>query len=86
MALSDRPGVKLGWLTEIASPDLARKKKIKKAPSSKLQAALTMDPGACRMNLERRIMEVEQLKRIADILEEILKIVKKDMGIKWATL
>jgi len=63
--------------------NLARKKKIKKASSSKLQAALTMDPGACRMNIEREEnMEVEQLKRIADILEEILKLVKKDMGIK----
>jgi len=27
-------------------------------------------------------METEQLKRIADILEEILRIIKKDMGIK----
>ena len=50
---------------------MARKKKIKKAASLKLQAELTMDPGACRMNLERRIMEVEQLKRIADAIEEI---------------
>jgi len=33
------PAVKLGWLTEIASPDLARKKKLKKAASHKLQAA-----------------------------------------------
>ena len=32
--------------------------------------------------LEEKNMEVEQLKRIADILEEILKLVKKDMGIK----
>jgi len=31
------------------------------------------------MNLERRIMEVEQLKRIADAIEEILRLVKKDM-------
>ena len=59
---------------------MARKKKIKKAASLKLQAALTMDPGACRMNLEREEnMEVEQLKRIADAIEEILRIVKKDM-------
>ena len=59
---------------------MARKKKIKKASSSKLQAALTMDPGACRMNIEREEnMEVEQLKRIADAIEEILRIVKKDM-------
>jgi len=27
-------------------------------------------------------MDTEQLKRIADILEEILRIIKKDMGIK----
>ena len=51
----------------------------RQAASSKLQAALTMDPGACRMNLERRIMEVKQLKRIADAIEEILRLVKKDM-------
>jgi len=31
---------------------------------------------------ERKIMDTEQLKRIADILEEILRIIKKDMGIK----
>ena len=50
------------------------------APSSKLQAALTMDLGDDRMNLEREEnMEVEQLKRIADAIEEILRLVKKDM-------
>jgi len=39
-----------------------------------------MDPGACRMNIEsEEKMEVEQLKRIADAIEEILRIVKKDM-------
>ena len=49
-------------------------------PSSKLQAALTMDQGYYRMNIEsEENMEVEQLKRIADILEEILRLVKKDM-------
>ena len=32
---------------------LGQKEKNKKAASLKLQAALTMDPGACRMNLER---------------------------------
>jgi len=59
---------------------LAKKGKKKKAASCKLQAALTMDPGACRMNIEREEnMEVEQLKRIADAIEEILRIVKKDM-------
>jgi hypothetical protein len=50
------------------------------ASSSKLQAALTMDLGYNRMNIEREEnMEVEQLKRIADAIEEILRIVKKDM-------
>ena len=48
--------------------------------SPKLQAALTMDPGTCRMSLEREEnMEVKQLKRIADAIEEILRLVKKDM-------
>jgi len=31
---------------------------------------------------ERHTMDNEQLKRIADILDEILRIIKKDMGIK----
>ena len=70
---------------------MARKKKIKKASSSKLQAALTMDQGYNRMNIEREEIymsmdsenyQTVQLKRIADILEEILKLVKKDMGVK----
>ena len=52
------------------------------APSVKPQATLTMDQGSCRMIIERKIMEEKQLKRIADILEEILKLVKKDMGVK----
>ena len=58
------------------------RKKLKKlqASSSKLQAALTMDQGYCRMNIEsEENMEVEQLKRIADAIEEILRLVKKDM-------
>ncbi len=41
---------------------------------------MTMDHGYCRMNLEREEnMEVKQLKRIADAIEEILRLVKKDM-------
>ena len=32
--------------------------------------------------LENKAMDNEQLKRVADILEEILRIIKKDMGIK----
>ena len=39
-----------------------------------------MDQGYNRMNLEREEnMELEQLKRIADAIEEILRLVKKDM-------
>ena len=54
-------------------------KKIKKASGAKLQA-LTVDLGPCWMNIEsEENMEVEQLKRIADAIEEILRIVKKDM-------
>ena len=35
------------------------------------------------MNEEAKILlEAEQLKRIADALEEILRLVKKDMGVK----
>ena len=60
---------------------------MKKASSSKLQAALTMDHGAYRMNIEREENMYEkyitesskQLKRIADAIEEILRLVKKDM-------
>jgi len=48
--------------------------------SFKLQASsLTVTEGYYRINLERNIMDTEQLKRIADAIEEILRIVKKDM-------
>jgi len=62
-----------------------------RAPSVKPQALLTMDQGYNRMNIEREEIymsmdsenyQTVQLKRIADILEEILKLVKKDMGVK----
>ena len=56
-----------------------KKRKKLQASSSKLQAALTMDLGDDRMNLERKIMNEKQLKRIADAIEEILRLVKKDM-------
>ena len=47
--------------------------------SHKLQAAsLTMVQGSCRMYIERYIMDTTQLKRIADAIEEILRLVKKD--------
>jgi len=57
------------------------KKKIQpEVESSKLQAAsLTMELGYYRINLERNNMDTIQLKRIADAIEEILRIVKKDM-------
>ena len=52
----------------------------KKAASFKLQApSLTGPVGDDRMNLERNNMDNEQLKRIADAIEEILRLVKKDM-------
>ena len=38
-----------------------------------------MTEGYYRMNLERNNMDTEQLKRIADAIEEILRLVKKDM-------
>ena len=51
-------------------------KKIKKAASLKLQApSLT-----CRiLNDKVKTMNEKQLKRIADAIEEILRLVKKDM-------
>ena len=48
--------------------------------SYKLQASsLTGAVGFDRINLERNNMDTTQLKRIADALEEILKLVKQDM-------
>ena len=38
-----------------------------------------MELGYYRINLERNNMDTIQLKRIADAIEEILRIVKKDM-------
>ena len=47
--------------------------------SFKRQASsLTAGEGYCRINLERNIMDTTQLKRIADALEEILRLVKED--------
>ena len=39
---------------------------------------MTMVQGYCRMYLERIYMDNEQLKRIADALEEVLRLVKED--------
>ena len=40
---------------------------------------MTMDLGYYKMNLKGINMDTIQLKRIADALEEILRLVKKDM-------
>jgi len=63
---------------------IKKKKKRKKlqATSAKLQAWQQLWEMVGWIN-ERYIMDNEQLKRIADILDEILRIIKKDMGIKW---
>ena len=54
-------------------------KKLKKASTRKQRAtSLTAGPGDDRMNLERNNMDTTQLKRIADALEEILRLVKED--------
>ena len=55
-------------------------------PANKLQASsLTMVQGSCRMYIERNIMEneikdrsINPLIRIAETLEEILRLVKED--------
>ena len=52
-------------------------KKLKKAASLKLQAASL----TCRiLNDKVKTMNEKQLKRIADAIEEILRLIKKDMG------
>ena len=45
--------------------------------ASSFKQRLTMAQGQCRMYLERNIMEHE-LKRIADALELVIQMVKKD--------
>ena len=58
-------------------------KKLKKEKSCKPQAAsLTAGPRDDRMINERNIMEyaTKELERIANALEEILRLVKKDMA------
>ena len=55
-------------------------KKKKEAASSKPQASsLTVGIGYYKINYERNNMDTTQLKRIADAIEEILRLVKKDM-------
>ena len=44
------------------------------------QQALTTSQVYCRMDLERIVMDNENLKRIADALEEILRLVKADQA------
>ena len=45
----------------------------------KTKKDLTVTEGYNRINLERNNMDTTQLKRIADALEEILRLVKQDM-------
>ena len=53
---------------------------IREQECRKLQASsLTVTEGFDRINLERNNMDTAQLKRIADAIEEILRLVKKDM-------
>ena len=71
------------WNTGLAAERARHNLKLKKAApaqSSKLQApSLTVTEGFDRINLERNNMDTIQLKRIADAIEEILRLVKKDM-------
>ena len=82
------PGVKLVSELQQAYDQLGQKEKNKKQTTSNKRAALTMDHGSRRMNIEREEIymsmdsenyQTVQLKRIADAIEEILRLVKKDM-------
>ena len=66
-------------ISQDPGPQGPGKIKKKEKASRKLQASsLTMVTGQYRINLERNNMDNEQLKRIADAMEEILRLVKKD--------
>ena len=62
----------------LGSSSLKKKKKSFKRQASSSKQRLTMVQGSCRMYIERYIMDNEQLKRIADAIEEILRLVKED--------
>ena len=55
-----------------------KEKESYKRQASSSKQRLTMVQGSCRMYIERYIMDNEQLKRIADAIEEILRLVKED--------
>jgi len=57
---------------------IKKEKESYKRQASSSKQRLTMVQGSCRMYIERYIMDNEQLKRIADAIEEILRLVKKD--------
>ena len=57
---------------------IKKEKESYKPQASSSKQCLTMVQGSCRMYIERYIMDNEQLKRIADAMEEILRLVKKD--------
>ena len=53
--------------------------KNKKEPATSEQQAWQPVPEMIGWSYERNIMETKQLKRIADAIEEILRLIKKDM-------
>ena len=57
---------------------IKKEKESYKRQASSSKQRLTMVQGSCRMYIERYIMDTTQLKRIADALEEILRLVKED--------
>jgi len=61
-----------------ASQIKKKKKKSYKRQASSSKQRLTAGIGCYRMYLERIYMDTEQLKRIADAIEEILQLVKAD--------
>ena len=71
---------------DLACPGSSLPEKRKRKPqASSSKQRLTMVQGSCRMDLERNIMEdiyekikASELKRIADALEEVLRLVKED--------
>ena len=60
---------------------LKKNKKIKKRVSAQARkrSSLTSELGYYKINLKGINMDTAQLKRIADAMEEILRLVKKDM-------
>jgi len=78
-----RPGERAGFIMIKKIQPVVEKKIQPEVASFKRQASsfkqrLTAGIGCYRMYLERIYMDTEQLKRIADAIEEILQLVKAD--------